>query len=110
VRSHCSICLTWSIENNTLILNCKIDNIISGVSIYNPHGVEQAHCLLPYPVPVCFARHKYGRIFQNITTHETIYTMNGNFKEGIRGNWSCHHGTNIDMVYAFVHNGIGMHI
>ena len=106
VRSHCSMCLTWSIENNTLILNCKIDKIISAVSIYNPHGVEQAYCLLPYPVPVCFARHKYGRIFQNITTHETIYIMNGNFKEGILGNWSCHHGTNIDMVYAFVHNGI----
>ena len=106
------MCLTWtwSIENNTLILNCKIDNIISGVSIYNPYGVEQAYCLLPYPVPVCFARHKYGHIFQNITTHETIYTMNGNLKEDIRGNWSCHHGTNIDMVYAFVHNGIGMYI
>jgi hypothetical protein len=105
--------LTWSIENNTLILNCKIDSIIAGVSIYNPHGVEQANCLLPCPVPTCFAHHKNGRISQNITTHETIYTiytMNGNFKEDILGNWSCHHGSNVDMAYAFVHIQIGMYI
>jgi hypothetical protein len=35
------MCLAWSIENNTLILNCKIDKIISAVSIYNPQKEKE---------------------------------------------------------------------
>lgn len=88
------VCINWSLYSDQLRIACKADKIVFSVTIYNPYGVEVAHCLLPYPKPTCFSNVKKGAITQDISTGETVYYVQRDLHDYLlNGEWRCVHGS-----------------
>lgn len=91
---HCNVCISWSLYSDQLRITCKADRIVFSVSIYNPSGIEVAHCLLPYPKPRCFSNEKFSDITQDIISGETTYIVNRHQNDTLlNGLWRCVHGS-----------------
>lgn len=86
------ICINWKISNNSLVITCKIPQLIFGVQMTDPHGIEQGFCALPYPVPSCHAIYSNGSLTQNISSRETVLKVTGNLDQWVNGFWTCFHG------------------
>ncbi|VDI19592.1 Hypothetical predicted protein, partial [Mytilus galloprovincialis] len=88
------VCINWSLYSDQLRIACKADKIVFSVTIYNPYGVEVAHCLLPYPKPTCFSNVKKNAITQDISTGETVYSVQRDLRDYLlNGEWRCVHGS-----------------
>lgn len=90
------ICLTWSVNEKTLTLRCKVDQLRFKVKIVNQFHNALGYCLHPVPVPHCFPFYKNSSITQNASTNVTSLIVEGLINTKINGQWSCVHGTNLD--------------
>lgn len=90
------LCLTWSAENDKVILRCKTDSLYFPVSFYSPTGEEVASCDIPFPKPLCHSLMPNINIEQEIQTQTTTLTYTGNIDSSINGEWKCKHGINLE--------------
>ncbi|XP_076075949.1 uncharacterized protein LOC143046737 [Mytilus galloprovincialis] len=101
MQSH-YMCLTWSLENKSLLLNCTILSLKFKVEFVDPSGNNQGFCLPPHPIPQCITASKNVSITQNVTTKSTLFTLKGYIDKYVNGKWTCRHGKNLGSAMADV--------
>lgn len=92
------MCLTWKVKNGSLVLTCKISNLVWPVSLYDTLDKEQGFCAHPIPVVKCYPLYKNVSIHQNRKTNETIFNVTGPLDQRLNGNWTCRHGSRAEYV------------
>lgn len=102
--SLCNIrmCLAWSVDEKILTFTCKVNRLQFRVELVNQYHITQGYCLHPFPSPYCYTYYRNSTITQNTYTNETYLIVKGLINNSINGQWSCHHGTNIDVAFVNV--------
>lgn len=102
VQSQCYICLTWSLQKNTLRLKCLTSKIDSKISFEDPYNQRQGYCGIPFPSPQCISFYRNGSIYQALESKETVFEVRGTLGSNMNGMWACHHGRNKETAFANV--------
>ncbi|XP_052065600.1 uncharacterized protein LOC127705325 isoform X2 [Mytilus californianus] len=97
------ICFNWKITTNALILKCKVPSVIHRLMIINQFDKILADCVPPPTTAQnCASDFKNGSIRYDAMSNETIFTMTGTINHHLNGNWTCRHGTSLDIAQVEV--------
>ncbi|CAG2223304.1 unnamed protein product [Mytilus edulis] len=83
------ICLNWKIQNNRLVLICKVDALNFPITFYDPFYKETGFCV---PHEPCISLLQRASITKNNTRHEIVLTIP--LKIQLNGWWTCKYGDN----------------
>ncbi|VDH98323.1 Hypothetical predicted protein, partial [Mytilus galloprovincialis] len=100
---NCAICMTWSIVNNHVKLNCKTDNLQFNVLFFDAFEREYAFCFISFPKSVCHSHFQQGTISQDLLANETLLTIPLT-KDTENSKWTCRHGYNYEEAAVQVHS------
>lgn len=77
---------------------CKVSNLEHIVYINNQFNKEVGDCYSN----LCDSYQQNASIIQILESNETIYTVNGQIDKKVNGNWTCRHGTNLQIAQVEV--------
>lgn len=90
-------CMEWRISVDELTLICKIEHFHLLVLIDDPSGSTRADCYPDTEHTTCESYYENESITQNPKTKEIVYTVHGKIDHRLNGNWSCRHGTRLNV-------------
>lgn len=86
-RAH--VCLTWKIQNASLVLICKVNALNLPITFYDPFNNETGFCV---PHAPCHSLLQRAVIEKNNTLDEIIFKIP--LKMQLNGWWTCKYGDN----------------
>lgn len=87
------ICFSWKVSLDSLTLICKVNRWNHRIFIDNQFGRAVADCL----PKSCQTYYKNASIFPRLANNEITYEVHGQINNEVNGNWTCRHGTNLDI-------------
>ena len=96
------ICLRWTVTWKSFTLVCHVKNIKYPVFIDNQKGEVAARYFPPYPSTNCKSRAPNTSTVHNNHKSDIMFLFHGEIDKHINGNWTCRHGTGLDIAFIEV--------